>query len=86
MDDNFASIVKAVLWGRSVRQNIQKFIQFQLTINFVALTAAFIAAVSGAGQPLKPIQLLWINLIQDSLAALALATEKPSDNLLKEKP
>lgn len=58
MDDNFASIVKAVMWGRSVRQNIQKFIQFQLTINFVALTVAFVAAVSGYGQPLRPIQVL----------------------------
>jgi magnesium-transporting ATPase (P-type) len=63
MDDNFASIVKAVMWGRNVRENIQKFLQFQLTVNVVALTVAVIAAVSGQGTPLKAIQLLWVNLV-----------------------
>lgn len=85
-DDNFASIVKTVMWGRSVRQNIQKFLQFQLTINFSALIITFIGVVSGYGQPLTSIQLLWVNLIQDSLAALALATEKPTEDLLNGKP
>jgi Ca2+-transporting ATPase len=98
MDDNFASIVKAVMWGRAVRQNIQKFLSFQLTVNTVrsmqaslllrqvALTVAFIGAATGSGEPLTAIQLLWVNLIQDTLAALALATEKPTDKLLLEQP
>lgn len=86
MDDNFASIVKAVMWGRNVRASIQKFLQFQLTINLVALTVAFISAVIGRGEPLKPIQLLWVNLIQDTLGALALATDKPTEAMLEEKP
>lgn len=86
MDDNFASIVKAVMWGRAVRQNIQKFLQFQLTVNAVALVIAFVFAAIGKGEPLTPVQLLWVNLIQDTFAALALATEKPSEELLEEKP
>jgi P-type E1-E2 ATPase len=86
MDDNFASIVKAVMWGRCVRGNIQKFLTFQLTVNLVALTIVFIAAVAGYGEPLKPIQFLWINLIQDTFAALALATEKPTPELLDRLP
>jgi len=86
MDDNFASIVKAVMCGRSVRQNIQKFLQFQLTINLVALAIVFVAAASGWGQPLTPVELLWLNIVADSAAALALATERPSDDLLKGKP
>lgn len=64
MDDNFASIVKAVMWGRAVRGNIQKFLQFQLTVNVVALAIAFVMAAIGQGEPLSPIQLLWVNLIQ----------------------
>jgi len=86
MDDNFASIVKAVMWGRAVRQNIQKFLQFQLTVNGVALVIAFVFAAIGKGEPLTPVQLLWVNLIQDTFAALALATEKPTEELLDEKP
>lgn len=86
MDDNFSSIVKAVLWGRSVFTNIRKFLQFQLTINLVALIVAFVAAVSNGETPLNVLQLLWVNLIMDSLAALALATEDPTPELLKEKP
>ncbi len=86
MDDNFASIVKSVMWGRCVRKNIQKFLQFQLTINLVALTVAFIGAASGYGEPLKPVQLLWVNMQMDTFAALALATEKPNEKLLEEKP
>jgi len=86
MDDNFASIVKAVMWGRCVRGNVQKFLQFQMTVNAVALLIAFISAVSAYGEPLTPIQLLWVNLIQDTFAALALATEKPTADLLTNKP
>lgn len=70
MDDNFRSIVKSVLWGRSVFENIRKFLQFQMTVNFVALILAFVAAVSNGEQPLNVLQLLWVNLIMDALAAL----------------
>jgi calcium-translocating P-type ATPase len=86
LDDNFTSIVKSVMWGRNIFDNIRKFLQFQLTINAVALIVSFIAAASRQGTPLKPIQLLWVNLIMDTLAALALATELPTEKLLKRKP
>ncbi|KDD74835.1 cation transporting ATPase [Helicosporidium sp. ATCC 50920] len=86
LDDNFSSIVKSVLWGRSVFANIRKFLQFQLTINVVALVVAFTAAVSKGETPLNVLQLLWVNLIMDSLAALALATERPQLSLLDEPP
>jgi len=88
MDDNFSSIVKAVAWGRNVYDSIRKFIQFQLTVNVVAVLLAFIGAVTNehGESPLKPVQLLWVNLIMDTMAALALATEPPSDELLKRKP
>mmetsp|Transcript_23162 Transcript_23162/g.59344 ORF Transcript_23162/g.59344 Transcript_23162/m.59344 type:complete len:1051 (-) Transcript_23162:502-3654(-) len=86
LDDNFGSIVKAVEWGRCIFGNIRKFLQFQLTVNLVALTVAFVAAVTGRGTPLTVLQLLWVNLIMDSLAALALATENPTPDLLQEMP
>jgi len=85
-DDNFSSIVKAVMWGRNVFDSIRKFLQFQLTINCVALLVAFIAAIAGKGTPLTVIQLLWVNLVMDSMAALALATELPTEQLLDRKP
>jgi len=86
LDDNFLSIVKSVLWGRSVFNNIRKFLQFQLTINFVALILAFVAALVGGETPLNVLQLLWVNLIMDTMAALALATEYPTWDLLDQKP
>ncbi|KAK9829300.1 hypothetical protein WJX72_005021 [[Myrmecia] bisecta] len=86
MDDNFSSIVKSVLWGRSVFNNLRKFLQFQLTVNFVALVVAFVAAVTNGETPLNVLQLLWVNLIMDSMAALALATEEPTPKLLLQKP
>jgi len=86
LDDNFSSIVSAVMWGRCVFDNIRKFLQFQLTINLVALITAFLAAVTDRGLPLKAVQLLWVNLIMDSLAALALGTETPTPDLLDRKP
>ena len=70
MDDNFSSIVKTVLWGRSVFSNLRKFLQFQLTVNGVALVIAFVAAVTNGETPLNVLQLLWVNLIMDSMAAL----------------
>ncbi|CAI9298093.1 unnamed protein product [Lactuca saligna] len=86
LDDNFASIVKVVRWGRSVYANIQKFIQFQLTVNVVALVINVVAAVSSGDVPLNAVQLLWVNLIMDTLGALALATEPPTDHLMNRIP
>ena len=86
LDDNFTSIVKSCMWGRCVFSNIRKFLQFQLTINLVALIVAFVAAVSTGQTPLNVLQLLWVNLIMDSLAALALATEAPTKHLLEQLP
>ncbi|KAF3628862.1 argonaute family protein [Capsicum annuum] len=73
-------------WGRCVYNNIQKFIQFQLTVNVAALVINFVAAVSAGEVPLTAVQLLWVNLIMDTLGALALATEKPTEELMKKKP
>ena len=86
MDDNFASIVKAVMWGRSIYDNIRKFLLFQLTCNLVALFTAFVGSVVLKESPLQAIQLLWINLIMDSFASLALATEQPTLDLLNRPP
>lgn len=85
-DDNFTSIVKAVMWGRNVYDSIAKFLQFQLTVNVVAVTIAFIGACAINDSPLRAVQMLWVNLIMDTLASLALATEMPTEDLLKRKP
>ncbi|GFY92202.1 autoinhibited Ca2+-ATPase 11 [Actinidia rufa] len=86
MDDNFATIVNVAKWGRSVYINIQKFVQFQLTVNIVALMINFISACISGSAPLTAVQLLWVNMIMDTLGALALATEPPSDQLMKRPP
>ncbi|GAU38010.1 hypothetical protein TSUD_205500 [Trifolium subterraneum] len=86
LDDNFASVVKVVKWGRSVYANIQKFIQFQLTVNIAALVINTIASFSTGEVPLNTVQLLWVNLIMDTLGALALATEPPTDHLMDQLP
>lgn len=86
LDDNFASVVKVVRWGRSVYANIQKFIQFQLTVNVAALVINVVAAISSGDVPLNSVQLLWVNLIMDTLGALALATEPPTDDLMHRSP
>ncbi|MED6136682.1 putative calcium-transporting ATPase 13, plasma membrane-type [Stylosanthes scabra] len=86
LDDNFASVVTVLRWGRCVYNNIQKFIQFQLTVNVAALAINFVAAVSAGEVPLTAVQLLWVNLIMDTLGALALATEKPSMELMEKPP
>lgn len=86
LDDNFASVVKVVRWGRSVYANIQKFIQFQLTVNVAALIINVVAAFSTGDVPLNAVQLLWVNLIMDTLGALALATEPPTDYLMHRPP
>nr|GME01240.1 calcium-transporting ATPase 12, plasma membrane-type-like [Ipomoea batatas] len=86
LDDNFKSVVTVLKWGRCVYNNIQKFIQFQLTVNVAALTINFVAALSSGQVPLTAVQLLWVNLIMDSLGALALATEQPTNDLMTKKP
>lgn len=86
LDDDFASVATVLRWGRCVYNNIQKFIQFQLTVNVAALVINFIAAVSAGDVPLTAVQLLWVNLIMDTLGALALATERPTDELMDKSP
>ena len=85
-DDNFNSIVKAVMWGRNVYDSIAKFLQFQLTVNVVAVICAFVGACIVGESPLRAVQMLWVNLIMDTLASLALATEPPTEDLLSRKP
>ena len=86
VDNNFASTVNAALWGRNVYSNISKFLQFQLTVNIVALVTAAGGAITSAESPLTTVQMLWVNLIMDSLASLALATGSPDASLLEQKP
>ncbi|XP_021980339.1 calcium-transporting ATPase 4, plasma membrane-type isoform X2 [Helianthus annuus] len=86
MDDNFKTIVVVARWGRSVYINIQKFVQFQLTVNVVALMTNFVSACTSGSAPLTAVQLLWVNMIMDTLGALALATEPPHDGLMKRPP
>ncbi len=86
LDDSFASVVNAVQWGRSIYLNIQKFIQFQLTINVVALLTALIGPFIGIEFPLTVTQMLWVNLIMDTFAALALATEPSYKDVMKKRP
>ncbi|OTA90141.1 hypothetical protein M434DRAFT_97878 [Hypoxylon sp. CO27-5] len=88
MDDNFTSIVKALKWGRAVNDAVKRFLQFQLTVNVTAVVLTFVTAVSSSteGSVLTAVQLLWVNLIMDTLAALALATDPPQDSCLDRKP
>ncbi len=88
MDDNFASIVKAVMWGRTVNDAVKKFLQFQITVNITAVFLTFISAVSNDEESsvLTAVQLLWVNLIMDTFAALALATDAPAKSILKRRP
>ncbi|XP_037410470.1 calcium-transporting ATPase 1, plasma membrane-type-like isoform X4 [Triticum dicoccoides] len=86
MDDNFSTIINVAKWGRSVYINIQKFVQFQLTVNVVALMVNFVSASFTGSAPLTIVQLLWVNLIMDTLGALALATEPPSDDMMRRPP
>jgi P-type Ca2+ transporter type 2C len=88
MDDNFSSIVKALAWGRTVNDAVKKFLQFQITVNITAVILTFVTAVSSPNETsvLNAVQLLWVNLIMDTFAALALATDPPSWSLLDRKP
>jgi len=88
LDDNFRSVQRAVVWGRCVNDNIRKFVQLQLSINLVSVTLTVVGSVltRGASSPLTTIQLLWVNLIMDTLAALGLATEGPTNSCLLRGP
>jgi len=88
MDDNFSSIVKAILWGRAVNDAVKKFLQFQLTVNVTAVILTLVTAIVSEHQEpvMSAVQLLWINLIMDTLAALALATDPPTLDLLDRQP
>ncbi|MDD3136381.1 MAG: calcium-translocating P-type ATPase, PMCA-type [Methanoregula sp.] len=86
LDDSFASITSAVWWGRSLYENIQRFILFQLTINFCACILVFIAPLLGYPEPFTIIQILWINIIMDTLAAFALCSEAPHQGLMNHRP
>ena len=86
LDNNFSSLVIAIIYGRNIYDNIRKFLQFQLTVNFCACLLVFICACVGNETPLTTIQMLWINLIMDSLGSLALATEPPYEELLHREP
>ena len=86
LDDSFNSIATAVMWGRSLYKNIQRFIVFQLTINFVALFIVLLGSLIGTDLPLTVTQMLWVNLIMDTVAALALASIPPSEDVMEDKP
>jgi len=86
LNDSFATIKSSVMWGRTLYQNIQKFIVFQLTVNVAALGVALLGPFLGVNIPLTVIQLLWVNLIMDTFAALALATEPPHEAVMKAPP
>lgn len=88
MDDNFSSIVKAIIWGRCVNDAVRKFLQFQISTNVTAVVITFVTAVASESESsvLSAVQLLWINIIMDTFAALALATDPATESLLDRKP
>jgi len=86
LDNSFSSIGKAVMWGRSLYLNIQRFILFQMTINVAACIIVLIGAFLGVESPLTVTQMLWVNLIMDTFAALALASLPPSNRVMNDKP
>ncbi len=86
IDDSFSSIATAVMWGRSLYKNIQRFLFFQLTINVLALTIVIVGSIFGREVPLTITQMLWVNLIMDTLAAAALASLPPSRGVMRDKP
>lgn len=86
LDDNFTSIVVALRYGRSVYDNVRKFLQFQLSVNVVAMFMVFFGTVILKDSPLTAVQLLWVNLVMDTLGALALATEPPQSDILERQP
>ena len=86
IDDSFASVATAVMWGRSLYRNIQRFVLFQLTINLAAIVTVFVGAVCGTELPLTVVQILWVNLIMDTLAAMAMASLPPNHEVMRDRP
>lgn len=88
LDDNFASIVTAIKWGRNIYSNVRKFLQFQLVINIVAIAIMIVSSIAlpPNSPPLNTVEMLWVNLLMDTFAALALATEDPNMRLLEMPP
>ena len=86
LDDSFASIATAVMWGRSLYRNIQRFVLFQLTINFAAIVICFVGAIFGTDMPLTVVQILWVNIIMDTFAAMAMASLPPNPEVMRDKP
>ena len=86
LDDSFASIAAAVMWGRSLYRNIQRFVLFQLTINFAAIIVVFVGSIFGTEMPLTVVQILWVNIIMDTFAALAMASLPPNPAVMNEPP
>ena len=86
LDDNFASLTVALRFGRNVYDNVRKFLQFQLTVNVVAMFIVFFGSVILKDSPLTAVQMLWVNMIMDTFAALALATEPPDEDILERRP
>lgn len=86
LDDSFRSIATAVMWGRSLYRNIQRFVLFQLTINIVAIAVVFFGSLFGAEMPLTVVQMLWVNLIMDTFAAMAMASLPPREEVMQEPP
>lgn len=85
-DNDFEALIKAIMWGRNIFHNVIRFLQFQLTVNLSVLVTIALGSFIFAQSPLVPVQLLWINMIMDTFAALALATEPPTDAILKTSP
>ncbi|KAI9139888.1 hypothetical protein BKA69DRAFT_1083171 [Paraphysoderma sedebokerense] len=86
LDDNFVSFVQSIKWGRNVLNSVRKFLQFQLSVNLVAIIVTIIGSLAQDESPLSPVQLLWVNLIMDTFGALGLASDVPDANILKAKP
>lgn len=86
LEDNFSDILVALEYGRNVYDNVRKFLQFQLSVNLVAMSIVFFGSAILSDSPLTSVQMLWVNLVMDTLGALALATEKPSATILDRPP
>ncbi|KAJ3067186.1 Calcium-transporting ATPase 10, plasma membrane-type, partial [Quaeritorhiza haematococci] len=86
LDDNFVTLVQAIRWGRNVLNSVRKFLQFQLAVNAIAILVTFVGSVTIGTSPLSTVQLLWVNLIMDSIGALALATDEPDADILDRPP
>lgn len=85
-NDDFCSVLTAIKYGRNIYDSVRKFLQFQVTVNVVALFLCFFCSIIFKDQPFTAVQMLWLNLIMDTFAALALATEPPTDELFDRKP